>query len=555
MNALEERYLLIAISVIVLFVGLYIFSKIKRRKTSKELPDSSLVIVLSILLALFAAQYSQQRPYSSIGVVISVILSVTLVGLLAFLQWPFRNLKIFVKEKRYTAVRFLLVVYLYFVHFAVVIRGFSFLFNGILNPQVVVLTPEFERYVIPTLSGLVLMIYRLTKIFSSKATEFLGEISKDVVVFSLSMSWLDSAVSGLGIRISANLIMQPLEEYVLFGVIVGVMSVGFEGVLLWILNDLSKTGRYFSFEHMLRSMFLVFFSKSEKTSQETLDAYYAKQITRKSSGGLGRAIEILDKRFRLRYRSRVLRASRLLTLAALLMSILFIGSFVAKKPTVVLARGYSVELDLVGKARMPFDATVIVSENMESLDVDQVYAVPIVSIESSNISFLAPLSTRFLSINSSQFMVSEIGQYLVIRLTETYVETYVLTSLLQPVRYDQTHNADFNHQGLFREAEIFYALETFGYDRIITLSITSLQGFIHVVQKSIFASNSTGNIVLVDVKIRAETSVIEDRTCLTSLNENLIDQTIFLIEQTKSITTCVKEIANPTVPFRLVSKT
>ena len=513
------------------------------------------MIVLSSLLALLTAQYSQQRPYSPVGAVISVILSTTLIGLLSFLQWPFRNLKIFVKEKKHTAIRFLSVAFLYFIYFAVVISGFSFLFNGIVNPQVVVLTPEFERYVLPTLSGLVLIIYRLTKIFSSKVTEFLGEISKDIVVFSLAMSWLDSAVSSLGISISANLPMQPLEEYALIAVIISLMSVAFEGVLLWIRNDLSKTRRDFSFEHMLRSMFQDFSSRREKTSQQTLDAFEAKQITRKPSSGLGRAIKILDRRFRLCYRGHVLRASKLLTLATLIVSILFIGGFVAKKPTVILARGYSVELDLVGDTQMPFNATVIVSENMESLDADQVYAIPIVAIESSNISYLAPLSTRFLSINSSRFMVSEIGQYLIIRLTEIYVETHVLTSLLQPVRYNQTRNANFNYQGFFREAEIFYALKRFEYDKITTLSITSLQGLVHVVQKSIFASNSTGNTVRVDVEIRAETVVIEDRTCLTSLNENLIDQTIFLIEQTKSITTCVKATANATAPFRLVSKT
>lgn len=551
MSSLEETYLLLAGLITALVLGLYSFSKIRNGKTRKEIPNSSVVIALTMLLALLLAKYSQERPYNPIAVVFYVILSVVGIGFFTLLLWPFRDLKIFVREKKYAVIRFFAVAYLYFTYFVIVSRGFSFLFNGIINPQIVVLTPEFERYVIPTLSSSILAVYRLTKVFSSKVTEFLGELSRDIVMFSLLMFWLDFSVSFIGMEISADLSFQPFEEFALLGVIVGITSVGFEGVLLWIKKDLSKTGRHFSVEQAIRSFFPIFSPRREK-NQKTLDEFYTKQIARKTPNGLHRASKILDSRFRLHYRGRVLRASRLLTPAISLISILLIGVFISAKEVVVLAPAYSVELDLVTETQLPFGTEVITSEYTESIVVDKLYAIPIVSIQSSNSSFEAPLSDRFLFINSSQFLVLKTDCYLVIRLAKTSVETVVHTTLIQRVDYDQTSNTYFDYRGFFREAEIFYYLEQFGYDQITTLSSTSLQGFITVVQKSIFACNSTGSTALVYIVRRSETEIIEDKTCFTSLNENFISQTIFLIKQTKLMTTCIEEITNATIPFRLV---
>lgn len=537
-----------------LVVGPYFFSRLRNGKTRKKVPNSSVVLVLAILLALLVAKYSQERPYNPLAVVFSVILSVAGIGFFTLLLWPFRDLKIFVREKRYATIRFFAVAYLYFTYFVIVSRGFTFLFNGIINPQIVVLTPEFERYVIPTLSSLVLAIYRLTKVFSSKVTEFLGELSRNVVMFSLLMFWLDFSASIIGMKISSDLSFQSFEEIALLGVIVGITSVGFEGVLLWIKNDLSKTGRHFSVEQVIRSFFPIFAPKREK-NQKTLDEFYTKQIARKTSKGLNRARKILDSRFSLHYRGRVLGASRLLTLAIPLTLILFIGVFMSTKEVVVLAPAYSVELDLVTETQLPFGTEVVTSEWTESLVVNKFYAIPIVSIQSSNSSFEAPLSDRFLFINSSQFMVLKTDQYLVIRLVKTNVETFVRTTLIPRVDYNQTNNTHFDYRGFFREAEIFYCLEQNGYDQITTLSATSLQGFITVVQKFIFASDSTGSTALVYIVRRSETAVLEDKTCFTSLNANFMNQTIFLIKQTKSITTCIEEIANATIPFRLINNT
>lgn len=552
MNSLEEIYLLLAVLITALVLGLYFFSRIRNGKTRKAVPNSSVVLVLAILLTVLVAKYSQERPYHPMAVVFSVVLSVVGIGLFTLLLWPFRDLKIFIREKKYATIRFFAVAFLYSIYFAIVSRGFSFLFHGIINPQTVILTPEFERYIIPTLSISVLAIYRLTKVFSSKATEFLGELSRDVVMFSLMMFWLGFSVSIIGIKISVDLSFQPSEESALLGVIAGITSVGLEGVLLWIKNDLSKTGRRLSVEQAIRSFFPIFTPKREK-NQKTLDMFYTEPIAQKTSKGLNRASKILDSRFSLHYRGHVLRASRLLTLAISLISILFIGVFMSTKDVVVLAPAYSVELDLFTETQLPFDTEVITSECMESLVVvDKFYAIPIVSIQSSNSSFEAPLSNRFIFINSSQFMVLKTGQYLVIRLTETHVETHVRTTLIPRVDYNQTNNTHFDHRGFFREAEIFYCLEQFGYDQITTLSVTSLQGFITVVQKSIFAYNSTGSTASVYIVRRSETGIIEDKTCFTSLNENFMSQTIFLIKQTKLMTTCIEEITNAIIPFRLV---
>jgi len=540
------------IFLVVFVVGLYLLSKKRREKLEEDLPNSALVIVLAILLSLLLAQFSQQRPYNVLALVFFVITSIVVIVFFAFLLWPFRKLGIFVhtQEKKYVISRFLVVAYLYFTYFVIIRRGFSFFLNGIINPEAIALTPEFDRYVIPTLSGLILLIYRLTTIFSSKSTEFFGEMSKDVIIFSFLMFWLNSVSAFIGVNISTDLPLPTFEETALLGGIVAVGSVGLEGVIVWIQRDLSKTGRSLSVERVILSMFGQFISKRKRISQRTLDEFYPKPIAKRSLKSANRAIKVLDKRFSLRYRGRVIRASTLLTSALLLSTILLAAGLMISKDIIVLAPAFSVEINLVTKAELSDDAMVVVSENAEFILTDKVYAIPVVSVKSSNLSFLAPLSSRFLALNSSDFMVSKADQYLTILLTMEFVETVVRTRVFMPTKYNQTSNENFGYRGFFREAEIFYCLAKFGFNEITTLSTTSLQGFIHVVQKSIFAKNSTGCAVLVYVEQRGETIIYEDRTHLICSNEDIINEAIFLIEQTKTKTECVKQIKSPTVPYR-----
>lgn len=539
--------------VIALVTGLGLVARVRKKKPSEDMPASLLVVFVGFLLLLLAAQYSQQRPYNPVAVIISVVLSLIIVGLFGFLLWPFRELHIFVKEKRYAAIRFFAIVYLYSIYFVIVSRGFIFLFNGIINPEIISLTPEFERFVIPTLSVLILAIYRLTRISSSKAVEFLNEISRDVMLFAVLMFWLGSSASIVGVTISADLSIQTYGESMVVGVIGGMVLIGFEGLLIWLQNDLSKMGRKFSLDQVLRSWFEVLISRRKRATQKTLDEFFKthRPITTKTPQGLDRAIKLLDNRFSLCYRERTLRASSLLILAVSFLSVILVGGFMVSHDVIVLAPAHSVELDIVTETQLPPYVEVITSESVESLVVGKVYAIPIVSIHSLNSSFNAPLSNRFLFLNSSGFIVLKTGQYLTLCLTKTYVETKVRAKLISGVEYNQTNNSCFDYIGFFREAEIFYCLKRFGYDQIITLSTSSLQGLMMDVQKLIFACNSTNDTAFIYIQRTSETGVIEDKTCFISLNTYFINQAIFLIEQTKSITTCIQEIANATNPFHM----
>lgn len=268
-----------------------------------------------------------------------------------------------------------------------------------------------------------------------------------------------------------------------------------------------------------------------------------------------RAIQTLDKRFSVRYRGHFLRPSRVLRIALLLLLLLLTGSTIAlsvmKRETIVLATGFVVKIDLRTAAQLPENVKFIVSESMDSLQTEEFYAIPIVSVETQNASFEAPLSNRFISLNSSQFQVLTTENYLLLSLTRAVVETHVYVLWYKNVEYDQTGNSVFDYKGFFREAEILYCLGKFGYANVTTLSTTNL-GEITSISKIIYAGNETGCSAMVTISWRSDIVVSEDVTCFVSQNKDFIEDAIFLIQQTKSGTRCTEDISNFTAPFRIV---
>ena len=81
-----------------------------------------------------------------------------------------------------------------------------------------------------------------------------------------------------------------------------------------------------------------------------------------------------------------------------------------------------------------------------------------------------------------------------------------------------------------------------------------MQGLISVTQKSIFASKPLNETVLIYMVRRSETAILEDSTYLISLDEGLMNQTVFLIEQTKMNTECIQQVKIPLSPFEVVNR-
>lgn len=531
---------------------LLVLSKKREKKEVKSAPASLLIITLLLLLSILLAQFSQQRSYSLIAVVSMVIFSVSTVGLFSFLLWPFGKLDLFVSNRKSAVGRFFVLLFIYWESFVVTSQGLNFLFNGVVNPQVVILTPEFERYVVPTFSGLILVVYRLTSVLHSKTTEFLGEVAQDVIIFSLLMFWLRIVASAGGANIVSELPPISFEE----GVLVGAFALGFEGFILWVRKDMSKYRRKFSFEEMVVTFSSQMFPK-RKTRQTTLGDFHTERIVIKRNSELGKAAKRLDAQFSLKYRGRVLTASRVLSWIMYLALALAVGGMIIagtiSRPVVALVRAYSVEASIVDGDQLPQSAIAIVSEDVENLATGKVYAIAIVSIQTANASFEAPISRRYLSLNSSAFMVLETKEYLTVSLSETYVETNISVPLISHIAYDQRSDSSYNYIGFFREAEIFYCLARFGFNLTTTLSKVSLQGLVTVVQKIIYSSNGFGDSALIFIERRSETMTEEDVSNLQSLNENFMNQTSFLIQQTKVITDISEQVINATAPFKLLN--
>ncbi len=556
MEPIEERFLFAVLIIIGVFVFLIVFSRYKRDpKSSKNAPVSTLILVLLFMLALLSAQYSQFRTYTILSIVTMVVISIAPPLLISLMLWKFRETRLFTANDKITrtgkAFKLALVFISYILLLALINTGFSFLFNGIINPQAVALTPEFELYAIPVMSGLVLVVYRFTGIFGSKPTEILGKISEDIVIFSVSMSWLGIVASLLGIRIGGA----PLDTSSALSIyVVGVAlaALAIEGFIVKLKSDLTKIRGKFSLNEMVQSMFSEILAK-KRIRQPTLEDFW-KVAPSKPPSALRRLAAIIDKNFSFQYRGRVLQMSKLLTVLGLM--VMLLASFesivlIAPHEELVAASGYLIELSVTAQTQLPPNSIRIASEEVESLKPEQLYAIPIVLVEFSNGSFTGPLSRRLVSLNSTDFVVSETNNCLTIELRRISVETTVSASGLGETAYNQTGNTSFDYLGFFRDAEIYYALIKHGFNQTFTLSISSFRGETSIAQKILFASNNIGESALVIVDIHSDIFAI-DTTTLTSANEDFLNEVTFLLQQTKLNTNIIKNVANATEPFHVL---
>lgn len=559
MEPIEERFLIAVAGIIALFVFLFVFSRYKKDpKSSKNAPVSMGILVLIFMLSILSAQYSQFRTYNVISIVTMVVFSIMLPLIFSLMLWKFRETRVFSPNSEITRTGKTYKLFMIFISYILLLglinTGFSFLFNGIINPQVVALTPEFERYAIPIMSGLVLVIYRFTGIFGSKLTETLGKIFEDIVIFSVSMSWLSIVSSLLGVKISGiSIDISSTLSIFVVGVALGALAV--EGFIVKLESDLANFRGSFSLNDTIQSMFSEMFAK-KRTHQPSLD-YFWKVTPSKPISTINRLAETIDKRFEKfspHYRGKVLRMSKILSLVGVM--VLFLSCFgglllMVPHQALIAAPAYSVELSIAPKTQLPSNSTIITSEEVESLQPMKLYAIPIVSVESLNGSFTGPLSGRLESLNSTDFLVSETGNCLTIELRKVTVETTVSASGLGNTTYDQTENSAFDYLGFFRDGEIYYALAQHGFNQVFALSLSSSVGEKSIAQKTLFSSNSSGESALVIVNIESDIFAT-DNTMLTSTNENFLSEATFLIQQTKLNTNITQNVNNATEPFHVL---
>lgn len=562
MDSVDERFIYITLILVAIFVFTFVFGyfnkkykKNNKNDIHKSLDKSqSVIFVLITFFIIILVPYSLQKPWTIIGIVTMIAVSALIVGYLCFFIWPFRELKIFIngKNSRQELIfKFLFILFLYYNFSYVIGTGLTFLFNGLINPQIVMLTPEFVKYTIPTISVITLIIFRITKIQPSKTTEYLGEVTQDIVIFSFLMYWLSAATSLLGIRIQAQILISFPQENTLTYIVLILFGIAFEGLVIWIKKDLEKNTNYVSFEEMIFLIFEMF--RKRRVIQRKMDDFYMEHIIIKRNFNLSGLLKKIDARFNIKYKGHNYKMSQLLSWVFLVLLILFaLIIYIVEIPNeyLVVAPAYLIDLNIIPQNELPQNASIIYSEYMTSISPNKLYAIPIVTIHIINFSFSSPLSNRFLSLNSSNFFVSKTGEYLIIFLKKIFVETTISFSSTGNISYNHKNDPTFNYMGFFRDAEIFYCLTKFGYNQTVALSISSIMSIDYSIQqKLIFSSRGDDNYSLVTINLLLPYS---DETILCSTNEKYINETYFLIEQTKIITKITINPTNPNIPFKIL---
>ena len=82
---------------------------------------------------------------------------------------------------------------------------------------------------------------------------------------------------------------------------------------------------------------------------------------------------------------------------------------------------------------------------------------------------VAPLSSGYLTLNSSSFSALTTGEYLAVTIQMIPVWAEIQVRVFPPVSLNQTQNPAFSYFGLFRDAEAYYALYLSGYRTVFSI--------------------------------------------------------------------------------------
>jgi hypothetical protein len=557
MTALDQRLLIFGGVILVIALILFLYPKLSKSKIvdkkdkTTSMPKSTGILLLLILLLPLFYIYAQEKPVTEFSIALMMISSTLLVILFGVFLWVFRDLPVFIGFNRYTLIRFAIIVYCYIIYFTIVSRGLSFLFNGLINPDAIQLTPEFEDIVIPALAIFTIICYRLTTVFGSKITELLSDLSRDVLLFSMLMLWLGFNVKLVGLDLSTPITILTMNEATSMGLFAAILGVGIEGFLLWVKLDLDHSNRLSGIDNFVEQ----FLNKLKPQKQKKLDSYLPHVISKPTPSPQLHLFDTfnskLNSHFTIHFRKKILKASTLVKFVSLicLCSFMVVLVLTPYHNSVLLVPAYSTNLSIVTTENLPADIVFTDSEGIADILPGKVYAIPIVQVQYQNGSFLAPVSQRISASNSSKYLVTNTNSYLLLNLTKTSVDKEVSVSPLHNFNYDQTNNDVFNYRGFDRDAEIYYCLKIAGFDRVITLSMTNSDGEKQYLEKYILAYNAMNDYSLIDISQVVDIIVISDYTIGYSTDEQLMNHLNFSLNQTKIPTSFLYNLTQPALPF------
>ncbi|MEM2175462.1 MAG: hypothetical protein QXI58_07590 [Candidatus Micrarchaeia archaeon] len=545
-QGLEIRLMFSAVVILGIFALIAFY--MQRKEDKPKLPKSLFLLsALAFLLPLLLT-YISFRPYEPISIMLRVIISIFVMSIFGFFFKIFRKMKIF--ESEFLLFRLLLITFCYMLFYSLLIQGLEFLFIGIIDPESVILTPEFTKVALPVFAGMVLLIYWFRIIFESEIYKFIGRIAKDFIYFSLSLLLLKYII----LSANASLIYrttQSLDKVTISGILLGLIGIFLERVLLWIQHDLKKAGLVASLDSIYERV------KQEtgfslKKGQKTLHHFIAQETH--LSPSTKQFFKKLNHRFSFSIGKHFIKVSRMVIMIILIFTVLLIYSPITQRTQTILAPAYSIFVKRIKTVDLSPNIKIINSEQVEELDEGLTYIIPIVDIRTVNYSFSAPLNKRFSILNSSDFLVTYTGEYLVLKINKYPVEINVSSNVLFPLEYNQYNASHFKYQGFFREAELFFALYNHGYKNITTVTIFIPSITIQKIYKYIYAEKKENETTLISIYFSWESIPELDEITLITKDITLVNEIDFLIKQIKVITSLKVINTIPLPPFKRVKE-
>ncbi len=544
METLEGRFVVSALLIVGMMAAIGIISTWKSKKVER-LQILILTSATAFLLFILGGNFAIERPYYPTSIALNISMSLIFLLAVAYIFKFFTEGRIFVRGVAGLIFRIIMLGFSYLIFTSLMYFGLVFLFKDIVNPRSVTLNPQLYGVGLPVAVFLSLFFYRLKKYLKSTGFQFVAEIFRDFIFFSFSVYFLKYVIlaSGAGSVDQATI---SLADVTILGVYVAVLGIFLEGMILIMLKTLEKYTGNRSIDSLV-TMFTRPFLVQLDEEQQILDKFVRE---RKNITQADRFLSKLNKKFSLKIQGRTFKGSWMFTIMiiVLLVGAMYV-SFAGVKYTAEIP-AYKVSLKMLDGSSLRPDFQKISSEKMELVRPGNSFILPMVRVETTNKSFVAPLTDRYSMLNSSNYQVSYTGQYFQVSIERVYVLTNLASPLYSSHPFNQTGNSEFDYRGLFRDAEIYYTLWRHNYSNIMTLSLFIPSATILTVEKYIYALGDGGENALVQITMRSESVPEEDSTLVITRNYQITSDLMFLFDQSKVPTVLTFANAEPNTFFR-----
>jgi len=546
LDGIETWVLSINVLVVLMFLGLLILSRLSKQKTKSPMKLTQVLACIFGMLLPSWMIYALRRPYEPFSIVVFVSLVMVFVGVLGlWVLGPLEDLDIFSQSSLAgKCLRALVVLAGYALTYGYTEIGFTYILLGILRPETVPLTPEFVRYALPTIVGSTIILYRLSRRFHHGPMILLGKISEDAIMVSFAM-WAYVFIARY-VGVETQRLFGFETPNLLAGSIVGLSGLGIE---FWIhqtsldMNLQKRTAEPDTWKFFSLKGIVVFFEERDRAKrQRQLDDFLAVPKIRRRRRR-SRVVQKLDQKLHFRLFGRTIRGSQVLMIIVVvfvLPSLLYMQTSVEVR---VKAPAYRVKTSIrkdVGQI------PVLLSDQIEGKKLMS-YAVPVVKVTILNDSFVVPLCSRHLNLNSSNYLVKRTGDYVVVILEMIPVEVAVRVPRMQQMSYDQLSNPSFEHFSMWRDAEIYYALKVSEYENVTVITTSSLIG-LQTSETKIFYAVKNGYRVLIQATVQGET-IKSDYTAISSRDEKTAERLTLCITRAKVGTSLSLMTEEPATPF------